>query len=161
MRFSIHILFGLLSFVAVFSIGLFFSLQFWQAGIHFEENFSGKPLPKITKVFVSNLWFSNLLLSLPWFALVGIPLAAPTEDTGFRSQASFVMRYLAFLSIEALLVFFLIVALLMPFISYYAVMRSAETKLVDLIPAGCLALAGSLLLVAIIRLAHSRRRNGD
>jgi len=63
----------------VFFIGLIFDLQFWQAGIHFEERFDDKPLPKITEVFVSNLWLSNLLLSLPWFILLGIPLVAPAE----------------------------------------------------------------------------------
>jgi hypothetical protein len=37
MRTSNQILFGFFSFAAVFFIGLIFDLQFWQAGIHFEE----------------------------------------------------------------------------------------------------------------------------
>jgi len=151
MRPSIKILFSAASFAAVFLIGLVFGMEFWQAGIHFEKTFEGRPLPKITEVFVSNFWLASLALSLPWFVFLGLPLAFPRSGQGFRSPESYVTRYLAFLSIELFLAFVIVQALLMPYVSYYAVLSSPTESSADLVPAVILALASVILIVATAR----------
>lgn len=158
MRPSIQLFFSATSFAAVFLIGLVFGMEFWQAGIHFEETFEGKPIPKITKVFVSNFWLANLALSLPWFVLLGLPLAFPRDGQGFRSRESYVTRYLAFLSIELFLVFVIVQALLMPYVSYYAVLSSPSEPSADLVLAAILALASIILIVASVRGWMERRK---
>lgn len=160
MRPSIQILFSAASFAAVFLIGLVFGIEFWQAGIHFEETFEGKPIPKITAVFVLNFWLASLVLSLPWFVLLGLPLAIPRNGIGFRSPESYVARYLAFLSIELFLVFVIVQALLMPYFSYYAVLSSPDEASADLVPAAILALASIILIVALARGWKERRTAG-
>ena len=151
MRPSIQLFFSAASFAAVFLIGLVFGIEFWQAGIHFEETFEGKPIPKITEVFVSNFWLASLVLSLPWFVLLGLPLAIPRSGQGFRSPESYVARYLAFLSIELFLAFVIVQALLMPYFSYYAVLSSPTEASADLVPAAILALASVILIGATAR----------
>jgi len=161
MRISIQIAFATASFAAIYFVGLVFGIEFWQAGIYFEELFGGKPLPKITEVFVSNFWLANFLLSLPWFVLLGLPLAFPAEGTGFRSPASFVIRYLAFLSIELFLVFMLVIALLIPFLTYYGVMRSPDETSADVIPEIVLGLAAVVILCAVLRSWRGQSRSGS
>jgi cytochrome bd-type quinol oxidase subunit 2 len=160
MRPSIQLFFSAASFAAVFLIGLVFGMEFWQAGIHFEKTFEGRPIPRITELFVSNFWLASLLLSLPWFALLGLPLAIPRSGIGFRSPESYVTRYLAFLSIELFLVFVIVQALLMPYFSYYAVLSSPDEASVDLVPAAILALASIILIVALARGWKVRRTAG-
>lgn len=159
MRSSIQVLFSAVSFAAVFLIGLVFGIEFWQAGIHFEETFEGKPNPGITEVFVSNFWLASLVLSLPWFVLLGFPLAIPSR-IGFRSPESYVTRYLAFLSIELFLVFVIVQALLMPYFSQYAVLSSPDETSVVPVPAVMLALASIILIVALTRGWKERRTAG-
>ena len=158
MRPTIQLLFSAASFAAVFLIGIVFGMEFWQVGIHFEETFEGRPLPKITEVFVANVWLASLALSLPWFVLLGLPLAFPRSGRGFRSPESYATRYLAFLSIELFLVFVIVQALLMPYVSYYAVLSSPTESSADLVPAVILALASIILIVATARGWIERRK---
>ena len=158
MRNSLQIVFGACSFFAVYLIGLVFGLEFRQAGLHFEELFDGKPLPRITEVFVSNPWIANFLLSLPWFVLLGVSFIVPAEGSGFRSPGSFVVRYLAFLSIELFLTFILVQALLMPYLTYYMVMSSSEESWTDLVHAIIPGLAGAMLFVSMVRAWLVRRK---
>lgn len=161
MRPSIQILFSAASFAAVFLIGLVFGMEFWQAGIHFEETFEGRPIPKITDIFVTNVWLASLVLSLPWFVFLGVPLAFPRSGRGFRSPESYVTRYLAFLSIDLFLVFVIIQALLMPYISYFAVLSSPNEPFADLIPTAIVTLASMILIIATARGWKERRNAGS
>lgn len=161
MRPTIQLLFSAASFAAVFLIGIVFGMEFWQAGIHFEKIFEGKPLPKITEVFVLNFWLTSLVLSLPWFVLLGLPLAFPRSGRGFRGPESFVTRYLAFLSIELFLNFVIVQALLMPYFSYFAVLSSPTESSADLVPAAIFALASIILIIATARCWKEGRKTGS
>jgi|GEM_PF-1848579 len=161
MRPSIQLLFSAASFAAVSLIGLVLGMEFWQAGIHFEKTFEGKPTPKITEVFVSNFWLASLVISLPWFVLLGLPLAFPRSGQCFRSPESYVTRYLTFLSIELFLIFVIVQALLMPYVSCCAVLSSPTESSADLVPAAILALASIILIVATARCWKERRKTGS
>lgn len=160
MRLRTQLIFAGASFFAVFCAGIVFDVGFWQAGIHYERTLDGKPLPKITEILVSNSWLSSLFLSLPWFVLLGFPLLAAAEGSGFGGRESFVFRYLAFLSIEIFLTFVLAMALVMPFLPYYPLMKSPEESSDEVTSAVVLGLASVIFLLAIAR-GWWRRRNGS
>lgn len=161
MRTSTQFLFASASFGAVYLIGLVLSMEFWQAGIHFKELLDDKPLPAITELLVSNSWLANFILSVPWFILLGFPLIAPAEGSRFRSPASFVVRYLAFLSIELFFAFVLVQGILMPYLTYYAVLMSPEEAWMDQVPAVVLVLALAILSGAILRAWLRHKRKGS
>lgn len=147
-----------LSLVAVFVIGSLFAFAFTQAGYHAEAISGGKPLPAITQWLISHDYVISLLTFLPWFGLVGVPLFTIDASEKYWDPLAFVFRYLVFLSAELLLCFMLLVALMTPFIPYYAVMA----------PPGCdagelctqlltLALAGLVVMGAIFRAMQIRK----
>ncbi len=148
----IEIVFASGSFLAILFLGLLFDGAFAQAEYHLEARIQeGPPLPRLTEVFMEFGALSTLLLSLPWFVLLGVPLVCPSPGTGYRSADSFVLRYLAFLSLELFAVFFVILAMVMPFIQHYAVMRSDLRKPGDAFPLVIFVLGVLTILVATIR----------
>lgn len=155
----IQIVFASGSFLAILFVGLLFDSEFAQAEYRLEVRIKeGPPLPPLTELFMEFGALSTLLVSLPWFVLLGVPLVCPSSGTGYRSADSFVLRYLAFLSLELFAVFFVILAMVMPFIQHYAVMRSDLRKPGDAFPLVIFGLGVLAILVATIRAFVNRRK---
>lgn len=71
----IQIVFASGSLLAILFVGLLFDGAFAQAEYHLEARIQeGPPLPGLTEVFMEFGALSTLLLSLPWFVLLGVPL---------------------------------------------------------------------------------------
>jgi hypothetical protein len=158
----IQIVFATCSFLAILFVGLLFDGAFAQAEYHLEARIQeGPPLPGLTELFMEFGALPTLLLSLPWFVLLGVPLVCPSSGTGYRSADSFVLRYLAFLSLELFAVFFVILAMVMPFIQHYAVMRSDLRKPGDAFPSVIVVLGVLAILVATIRALVRWRKRDD
>lgn len=145
------------SFAALLLLGHFFDLAFWQARFHAESLLGGKPLPRLSQFFISNHHLPPHLALLPWLALVGAPLLRSRDISYWEFQSS-ASRYLAFLAVELLLFLMLLLALVLPFLPYYAVLEPVRQNSIEFaVQILAWLMAASILVLAIRRISKLRK----
>ncbi|MGC3989133.1 MAG: hypothetical protein QM796_05495 [Chthoniobacteraceae bacterium] len=109
MKVAAQITFYLTTFVSLFLIGILFDFAFFQAGLRWDHLKGHLPMPPLGSFFARNHQLPVYLALLPWLTFVGAPLLARTSD--YWEFRSFVLRSMAFVASELLLLFFLGLAL--------------------------------------------------
>lgn len=143
MRALLQVIFAGLSFAASFASGLFFGAYFPDVAAHAKNHYGGKPLPYSTELFAMNPWLATVLMTLPWFIFLGLPLLAPASRV--MGKDTFVARNLAFLSIEFWATLYMIHALAAPYLPFYPRLDLPEITWQERIQFGISSAAGALL----------------
>jgi hypothetical protein len=100
----LQILLLVASLLIVIIAGYAFEEFIRTVGAHFSIAIGGKRLPEIFEWLAGRRGLIQLLMLLPWFALVGLPLLTDAGVRRYWEPGSFALRYLAFLTAELFLV---------------------------------------------------------
>ena len=125
-------------------------------GAHFSMAIEGKRLPDLFEWLAGRHGLVQLLMLLPWFALVGLPLLTDTGARQYWDTGSFALRYLVFLTVELLLVLMFFFLLSTTFSAIYLPLLHHHSG-PDL-PLGWIVvvLTGLLTVGAVVRIVQRR-----
>lgn len=161
MKAASQVIIDLTSFMVAFVLGSVFDTAFWQAGFHAKKLLGGKPLPTGTEFFIKHHHLPAYLALFPWLWLVGAPVFTLHATRHYWDGPSFVLRFLAFISCEVLLVLMWLLFLFPPFVTYYGVLQSNEQSIPGLVARLLFWLVVLTILIFGLCRTHQIRRNQD
>ncbi len=113
------------SLIGVVFTGGIFNVVFWQVSIHARLTLGDKPLPHLTQFFIEHRNLPFYLVVIPWLFLVGAPLVSREGALKYWDATSFLLRYAAFITVEAFLFGVLYLWSVAPFLEIY---KSADVR---------------------------------
>jgi hypothetical protein len=95
-------------------LGHFVSTAAWQAGVYWDVELPGRPVPAATEFLFQHYALCAHLFFYPWLGLVGLPLFLPNRCRDYWNTEDFFLRLVTFATVEVALLLALCGILLLP-----------------------------------------------